>query len=157
MGSLLWIFQTENAVIKVKPGNECCVTRPESEGLGGGHSLSELQTLNTEHTRQQECCLGQVASVCLSDSVSIRTPADAVLCASIVFYPFMPLQAMFRKAVVLFEMGQVDKSLHVFLHCLALDESFPCAKRHVEKVRADTSTTLDGLSEHTHTHTRARL
>lgn len=65
---------------------------------------------------------------------------------------FMPLQATFRKAVVLFEMGQVDKSLHVFLHCLALDESFPCAKRHVEKVREDTSTALDGLYKHTHTH-----
>lgn len=36
--------------------------------------------------------------------------------------------------MVLYEMGQVDKSLQVFLHCLALDESFPCAKRHVENV-----------------------
>lgn len=44
---------------------------------------------------------------------------------------------MFRKAMVLFEMGQVDKSFQVFLHCLALDENFPCAKRHVEKVRRD--------------------
>lgn len=46
----------------------------------------------------------------------------------------MPFQAMFRKAIVLYEMGQVDKSLQVFLQCLALDESFPCAKRHMEKV-----------------------
>lgn len=41
---------------------------------------------------------------------------------------------MFRKAMVLYEMGQVDKSLQVFLQCLALDESFPCAKGHMEKV-----------------------
>lgn len=46
----------------------------------------------------------------------------------------MPFQAVFRKAMVLYEMGQVDKSLQVFLQCLALDESFPCAKRHMEKV-----------------------
>lgn len=37
--------------------------------------------------------------------------------------------------MVLYEMGQVDKSLQVFLQCLALDESFPCAKRQMEKVR----------------------
>lgn len=47
----------------------------------------------------------------------------------------MPCQAVFRKAMVLHEMGQVDESLQVFLHCLALDEDFPCAKRQVEKVR----------------------
>ncbi len=33
-------------------------------------------------------------------------------------------------------MGQVDESLQVFLHCLSVDEDFPCAKRQVEKVRA---------------------
>lgn len=37
--------------------------------------------------------------------------------------------------MVLHEMGQVDDSLQAFLHCLALDEDFPCAKRQVEKVR----------------------
>lgn len=36
--------------------------------------------------------------------------------------------------MVLYEMGQVDKSLQVFLQCLALDESFPFAKRQMEKV-----------------------
>lgn len=46
----------------------------------------------------------------------------------------MPFQAMFRKAMVLYEMGQTDQSLQVFLQCLALDERFPCAKSHVEKV-----------------------
>lgn len=46
----------------------------------------------------------------------------------------MSFQAVFRKATVLYEMGQVDKSLQVFLQCLVLDESFPCAKRHMEKV-----------------------
>lgn len=48
---------------------------------------------------------------------------------------FVPCQASFRKAMVLHEMGQVDESLQAFLHCLALDEDFPCAKRQVEKVR----------------------
>ena len=37
--------------------------------------------------------------------------------------------------MVLHEMGQVDESLQVFLHCLSVDEDFPCAKRQVEKVR----------------------
>lgn len=32
-------------------------------------------------------------------------------------------------------MGQVDDSLQVFLHCLALDEDFTLAKREVETVR----------------------
>ncbi|XP_031158621.2 LON peptidase N-terminal domain and ring finger 1, like [Sander lucioperca] len=43
-------------------------------------------------------------------------------------------EALFRKAMVLHEMGQVDESLQVFLHCLAVDEDFPCAKRQVEKI-----------------------
>lgn len=47
----------------------------------------------------------------------------------------MPFQAVFRKAMVLQEMGRVDESLQVFLHCLALDEDFPSAKRQVKKVR----------------------
>ncbi|CAF91974.1 unnamed protein product, partial [Tetraodon nigroviridis] len=46
-------------------------------------------------------------------------------------------EAVFRKATVLYEMGQVDKSLQVFLQCLVLDESFPCAKRHMEKILCD--------------------
>lgn len=49
---------------------------------------------------------------------------------------FVPFQVLFRKAMVLHEMGQVDESLQVFLQCLAVDEDFPCAKRQVEKVRA---------------------
>lgn len=43
-------------------------------------------------------------------------------------------QAVFRKAMVLHEMGQVDKALEVFLQCLALDEDFHSAKRQVEAV-----------------------
>uniref|UniRef100_A0A3B4Z524 LON peptidase N-terminal domain and RING finger protein 1-like n=1 Tax=Stegastes partitus TaxID=144197 RepID=A0A3B4Z524_9TELE len=39
--------------------------------------------------------------------------------------------ALYRKAMVLHEMGQVDESLQVFLHCLAVDEDFPCAKRQI--------------------------
>ncbi|XP_037620007.1 LON peptidase N-terminal domain and ring finger 1, like [Sebastes umbrosus] len=46
-------------------------------------------------------------------------------------------EALFRKAVVLHEMGQVDESLQVFLQCLAVDEDFPCAKRQVEKILCD--------------------
>lgn len=56
----------------------------------------------------------------------------------------MPFQAVFRKAVVLYEMGRVDKSLQVFLQCLVLDESFPYAKRHMEKVSE--FAVCDGLS-----------
>ncbi|MEQ2218342.1 hypothetical protein XENOCAPTIV_001867, partial [Xenoophorus captivus] len=41
--------------------------------------------------------------------------------------------ALFRKATVLHEMGQIDESLQVFLHCLTIDEDFPGAKRKVEK------------------------
>lgn len=44
-------------------------------------------------------------------------------------------QTLFRKAMVLHEMGQVDESLQVFLHCLTVDEDFPGAKRQLEKVR----------------------
>lgn len=58
---------------------------------------------------------------------------------------FVPCQAVFRKAVVLHEMGQVDESLQVFLHCLALDEDFPCAKRQVEKVRVQDKGVMIGL------------
>ncbi|XP_054460491.1 LON peptidase N-terminal domain and ring finger 1, like [Anoplopoma fimbria] len=46
-------------------------------------------------------------------------------------------EALFRKAMVLQEMGQVDESLQVFLHCLAVDEDFPGAKRQVEKILCD--------------------
>ncbi|XP_068445082.1 LON peptidase N-terminal domain and RING finger protein 1 [Clinocottus analis] len=46
-------------------------------------------------------------------------------------------EAFFRKAMVLHEMGQVDESLQVFLHCLAVDEDFPSAKRQVEKILCD--------------------
>lgn len=46
-------------------------------------------------------------------------------------------EALFRKAMVLHEMGQVDESLQVFLHCLAVDEDFPGAKRQVEKILCD--------------------
>uniref|UniRef100_A0A665UUW4 LON peptidase N-terminal domain and ring finger 1, like n=1 Tax=Echeneis naucrates TaxID=173247 RepID=A0A665UUW4_ECHNA len=51
--------------------------------------------------------------------------------------PNCSAEALFRKAMVLHEMGQVDESLQVFLHCLAVDEDFPCAKRQVEKILCD--------------------
>ncbi|XP_063075475.1 LON peptidase N-terminal domain and ring finger 1, like isoform X2 [Engraulis encrasicolus] len=43
-------------------------------------------------------------------------------------------EAYYRKAKVLQEMGQVDESLQVFLHCLALDESYGQAKHEVEMI-----------------------
>ncbi|XP_077427530.1 LON peptidase N-terminal domain and RING finger protein 1 [Vanacampus margaritifer] len=46
-------------------------------------------------------------------------------------------EALFRKAMVLHEMGEVDESLQVFLNCLAVDENFSCAKRQVEKILCD--------------------
>ncbi|XP_061600806.1 LON peptidase N-terminal domain and ring finger 1, like [Cololabis saira] len=47
------------------------------------------------------------------------------------------VEALFRKAMVLHEMGQVDESLQVFLTCLTTDEDFPGAKRQVEKILCD--------------------
>ncbi|XP_040002024.1 LON peptidase N-terminal domain and ring finger 1, like [Xiphias gladius] len=52
-------------------------------------------------------------------------------------------EALFRKAMVLHEMGQVDESLQVFLHCLAVDEDFPRAKRQVEKILCDLLSPVD--------------
>nr|XP_015799099.2 LON peptidase N-terminal domain and ring finger 1, like isoform X1 [Nothobranchius furzeri] len=46
-------------------------------------------------------------------------------------------EALFRKATVLQKLGQVDESLQVFLHCLTVNEDFPGAKRHVEKILCD--------------------
>ncbi|XP_056136079.1 LON peptidase N-terminal domain and ring finger 1, like [Lampris incognitus] len=46
-------------------------------------------------------------------------------------------EGFFRKAMVLHEMGQVDESLQVLLHCLALDEDFTCARRQVEMILFD--------------------
>lgn len=46
-------------------------------------------------------------------------------------------EAVFRKAMVLHEMGQVDNALQVFLQCLALDEDFHSAKRQVETILCD--------------------
>lgn len=46
-------------------------------------------------------------------------------------------ESLFRKAMVLHEMGEVNESLQVFLHCLAVDEDFPSAKRQVEKILCD--------------------
>ncbi|XP_029949850.1 LON peptidase N-terminal domain and RING finger protein 1 [Salarias fasciatus] len=64
-------------------------------------------------------------------------------------------EALFRKAMVLHEMGQVDESLQAFLHCLAVNEDFPCAKRQVEKILCDLLSPADknvkvGLRETTH-------
>uniref|UniRef100_A0A8C7XA52 LON peptidase N-terminal domain and ring finger 1 n=1 Tax=Oryzias sinensis TaxID=183150 RepID=A0A8C7XA52_9TELE len=63
-------------------------------------------------------------------------------------------EALFRKAMVLHEMGQVDKSLQVFLHCLSVNEDFPGAKRQVEKILCDLLSPADenikvGLKETT--------
>uniref|UniRef100_H3BYT0 LON peptidase N-terminal domain and ring finger 1 n=1 Tax=Tetraodon nigroviridis TaxID=99883 RepID=H3BYT0_TETNG len=60
---------------------------------------------------------------------------DAEFCCRPEMLQRCSAEAVFRKATVLYEMGQVDKSLQVFLQCLVLDESFPCAKRHMEKRR----------------------
>ncbi|KAL2098098.1 hypothetical protein ACEWY4_007305 [Coilia grayii] len=43
-------------------------------------------------------------------------------------------EGYYRKAKVLQEIGQVDECLQVFLHCLALDESFGQAKHEVEMI-----------------------
>ncbi|XP_019955991.1 LON peptidase N-terminal domain and RING finger protein 1 [Paralichthys olivaceus] len=64
-------------------------------------------------------------------------------------------EALYRKAMVLHEMGQVDESLQVFLHCLSVDEDFPCAKRQVEKILCDLLSPADenvkvGLRETAH-------
>ncbi|CAB1426897.1 unnamed protein product [Pleuronectes platessa] len=64
-------------------------------------------------------------------------------------------EVLFRKAMVLHEMGQVDESLQVFLHCLSVDEDFPCAKRQVEKILCDLLSPADenvkvGLRETAH-------
>ncbi|XP_026159267.1 LON peptidase N-terminal domain and RING finger protein 1 isoform X2 [Mastacembelus armatus] len=63
-------------------------------------------------------------------------------------------EPLFRKAMVLHEMGQVDESLQVFFHCLAVDEEFPCAKRQMEKILFDLLSPADdtvkvGLKETT--------
>uniref|UniRef100_H3CEY4 LON peptidase N-terminal domain and ring finger 1 n=1 Tax=Tetraodon nigroviridis TaxID=99883 RepID=H3CEY4_TETNG len=62
---------------------------------------------------------------------------DAEFCCRPEMLQRCSAEAVFRKATVLYEMGQVDKSLQVFLQCLVLDESFPCAKRHMEKILCD--------------------
>ncbi|XP_029994425.1 LON peptidase N-terminal domain and RING finger protein 1 isoform X1 [Sphaeramia orbicularis] len=46
-------------------------------------------------------------------------------------------EALFWKAMVLYDIGRVDESLQVFLQCLAVDDAFPCAKRQVEKILCD--------------------
>lgn len=80
---------------------------------------------------------------------------DAEFCSRPEMLQRSSAEATFRKAMVLFEMGQVDKSLQVFLHCLALDENFPCAKRHVEKILCnllfpDEEKVKEGLKETAH-------
>ncbi|XP_072318947.1 LON peptidase N-terminal domain and RING finger protein 1 [Eucyclogobius newberryi] len=59
-------------------------------------------------------------------------------------------EVLFRKAMVLHEMGQVDSSLQVFLQCLSTDEDFPSAKRQVEKI-------LCGLLSPTHDNVKVGL
>ncbi|KAJ8271727.1 hypothetical protein COCON_G00105860 [Conger conger] len=42
-------------------------------------------------------------------------------------------EGYFRKAMILQEMGQVEESLNMLLHCLALDQHFTLAKKELEK------------------------
>uniref|UniRef100_A0A8C7MHS3 LON peptidase N-terminal domain and ring finger 1 n=1 Tax=Oncorhynchus kisutch TaxID=8019 RepID=A0A8C7MHS3_ONCKI len=58
---------------------------------------------------------------------------DAELCLSSTH----SAEGFYWKAKVLQDMGQVDDSLQVFLHCLALDEDFTLAKREVEMILCD--------------------
>ncbi|XP_038837195.1 LON peptidase N-terminal domain and RING finger protein 1-like isoform X2 [Salvelinus namaycush] len=58
---------------------------------------------------------------------------DAELCLSSTH----SAEGFYWKAKVLQDMGQVDDSLQVFLHCLALDEDFTLAKREVENILCD--------------------
>ncbi|XP_071024640.1 LON peptidase N-terminal domain and RING finger protein 1 isoform X2 [Oncorhynchus clarkii lewisi] len=58
---------------------------------------------------------------------------DAELCLSSAH----SAEGFYWKAKVLQDMGQVDDSLQVFLHCLALDEDFTLAKREVEMILCD--------------------
>ncbi|XP_029621847.1 LON peptidase N-terminal domain and RING finger protein 1 [Salmo trutta] len=58
---------------------------------------------------------------------------DAELCLS----STLSAEGFYWKAKVLQDMGQVDDSLQVFLHCLALDEDFTLAKREVENILCD--------------------
>jgi len=46
-------------------------------------------------------------------------------------------EGLYQKAIVLQTMGQVDESLQVFLHCLAVDKDFPHARRQVEMMLFD--------------------
>ncbi|CAG5939823.1 unnamed protein product [Menidia menidia] len=58
---------------------------------------------------------------------------DAELCSK----SSCSAEALFWKAMVLHEMGRVDESLQLFLHCLTVDEDFLGAKRQVEKIMCD--------------------
>ncbi|KAM3864958.1 LON peptidase N-terminal domain and RING finger protein 1 [Diretmus argenteus] len=87
--------------------------------------------------------------------VALRQPHLALEDVEVCLNSRPSAEAFFRKAMLLHEMGQVDESLQVFLHCLALDEDFPCAKRQVEMILWDLlSPTGDsvkvGLRETTH-------
>ncbi|TKS68180.1 LON peptidase N-terminal domain and RING finger protein 1 [Collichthys lucidus] len=46
-------------------------------------------------------------------------------------------QVLLWRGYVLLNSSSVDESLQVFLHCLSVDEDFPCAKRQVEKILCD--------------------
>ncbi|XP_061882247.1 LON peptidase N-terminal domain and ring finger 1, like isoform X2 [Entelurus aequoreus] len=73
-------------------------------------------------------------------------------------------EALFVKAMVLQEMGEVDESLQVLLNCLAVDEDFPCAKRQVEKILCnllsssgdDVKFVLRETSQNTAAHLRSK-
>lgn len=128
-------------MIKVKPFNDCCITGQEtkvwveaSDILYFSYKAYHVQTLmqlnDPFEYQEQKLCFKKTLYLCL-------TLENLQICNQVFFFfhtHFLPFQAMFRKAMVLYEMGQVDKSLQVFLQCLALDESFPSAKAHMEKV-----------------------
>lgn len=134
-------------MIKVRVCNDCYITSRESKYLGWswGHSLFVVQRISCATT-----CMSGTSTViyclCLRNVIcglagwkTVKHCFESMHMYALLRQkcdvPFVPRQAVFRKATVLHEMGQVDESLQTFLHCLALDEDFPCAKGQVEKVR----------------------
>uniref|UniRef100_A0A7N8Y1A0 LON peptidase N-terminal domain and ring finger 1 n=1 Tax=Mastacembelus armatus TaxID=205130 RepID=A0A7N8Y1A0_9TELE len=90
-------------------------------------TLCEVDEL-CRRKRYQEYLLRKVTCI-PSGNINIDTQVSVTsFCFSLLSF-----QPLFRKAMVLHEMGQVDESLQVFFHCLAVDEEFPCAKRQMEK------------------------
>ncbi|XP_061743785.1 LON peptidase N-terminal domain and ring finger 1, like [Nerophis ophidion] len=100
------------------------------------------------------------AQACMSLRQLDRALADADFCLA----SSWSAEALFLKAMVLQEMGEVDQSLQVLLDCLAVDEDFPCAKRQVEKILCsllsssgdDVKLVLRETSQNTAAHLRSK-